>query len=205
MENKLTAKELCKKIGFEFLDMLTAAAFPFMLMIILGATVIGFIIYGGNEDVALKAVILAVGEIMLIAATVIFGKQNGATAYKKTLSNDDKRAVGSSELKVKLRTGEYAPYKAAIIGFIACVPFIIVNLIYCFVPADGCKFMLSYIFGWAYYPFALASLSPWFNFICIIPYLAVHVVAYILGGKAEEKKQEIIASQNEAASKRRKK
>lgn len=196
---------MCKKIWYEFLDMLAGAAFPFMLMLILGATVIGFVAYNGKDDVPLQAVILAVGEIMLIAATVIFGKQNGASAYKKTIFNEGKRAAGSTELKVLLRTGEYAPYKAAIIGFIACVPFMLINLIYCITPATWCEFLLSYVFGWAYYPFNLGKLSPWFNYIAVIPYIAVHVVAYILGGNTEKKKQEIIDNQDEIPTKRGKK
>ena len=205
MENKLTANEWRKKIGYELADLLVGAAFPFMLMLILGATVIGFVAYMGKEDIALKAVILVVGEAMLIAATVIFGRQNGVTAYKKTVYNEGKRGAGSTELKVKLRVGEYAPYKAAIIGLIACIPFIIVNLIYSINGAKWCEFILSYIFGWAYYPFSLGKLSPWLNFICIIPYIALHITAYILGGIKEKKRQEIIANQSEITTKRGKK
>ena len=58
MKTKLTARETHLKIRGEILDLLAGAAFPFMLMLILSATVIGFISYGGKEDIALKAVIL---------------------------------------------------------------------------------------------------------------------------------------------------
>ncbi|MDE7330222.1 MAG: hypothetical protein K2N30_03910 [Clostridia bacterium] len=205
MESKLTSKEKSKKIGYEILDLLAGAAFPFMLMLILSATVIGYISYGGQEDIALKAVILVVGEVMLAAATFIFGKQNGASAYKKTVQNAGKRDAGSNELNVKFFTGEYALYKGIIIPLIACLPFIIVNLIYAVYPDKTCEFMLSYMFGWAYYPFALPKLSPYLNYILLIPYVAVHAFAYYYGGKTEKKKQEIIANQNEETAKRRKK
>lgn len=205
MENKLTAKDAFKKIRYELSDMLVGAAFPFMFMLVLGSTVIGFITYIGGGDIALKAVILAVGEAMFIAATVVFARQNGVTAYKKKVFNDGKRGAGSDELKVRLRVGEYAPYKAAIIGFIACVPFIIVNLVYCLSGAKWCEFILSYMFGWAYYPFSLAKLSPWYGNISLIPYIAVHVIAYIIGGNKEKKRQEIIDMQNEMISERGKK
>lgn len=205
MKNKLTARETRYKIGCEVLDLLAGAAFPFMLMLILSATVIGFISYGGKEDVALKAVILVVGELLLAAATVIFGKQNGASAYKKFIQNGTKRETGSQEPKVRLRVGEYALWKGIVIPLIVCVPFIIVNTIYSAAPNKACEFVMFYMFGWAYYPFGLMNLSPWLNFIWIIPYVAVHAGAYVYGGKTEKKKQEIIAGQNEVTAKHGKK
>ena len=178
------------KIRGEILDLLAGAAFPFMLMLILSATVIGFISYGGKEDIALKAVILVAGELLLVAATVIFGKQNAASAYKKSIQNGTKREAGSQELKVVLRV---------------CVPFIIINIIYSAAPNKACEFIMFYMFGWAYYPFGLMNLSPWLNFIWVIPYVAVHAGAYVYGGKTERKKQEIMANQNEITAKRGKK
>lgn len=205
MKTKLTARETRLKIRGEILDLLAGAAFPFMLMLILSATVIGFISYGGKEDIALKAVILVAGELLLVAATVIFGKQNGASAYKKSIQNGTKRETGSQELKVVLRVGEYALWKGIVIPLIVCVPFIIINIIYSAAPNKACEFIMFYMFGWAYYPFGLMNLSPWLNFIWVIPYVAVHAGAYVYGGKTERKKQEIIANQNEITAKRGKK
>ena len=92
VENKnFTPKERAKKILLEFKDLLIGAAFPFMLMLILSASIISFVAYGG-EDFGIKILILIVGEVMVYAAIFIFGKQNGATAFKKTLQNTKKAA-----------------------------------------------------------------------------------------------------------------
>ena len=103
MENKekLTAKEWGKKILLELKDLLAGAAFPLMLSLILSSTVISYAAYGNEEDLRLKIVVLVVGEVLVFAATVIFGKQNGVTAYKRTVQNGNKRKVNSNDLSSK--------------------------------------------------------------------------------------------------------
>lgn len=184
--------------------MLQGAAFPFMLMVILSATIISYTVYLG-DDVPVQILVLAVGEALLIAATVIFGKQNGASAYKKTVQNTNKRKIGSDDLKAALYIGEYAPLKGAAIAAIVCVPFIVVELIYALVPNDVCEFILMYVFGWAFFPFRFLKLSPWLNYIWVIPYIAVHTAAYVWGGLTEKKKHDILAQADENTDKRGKK
>ena len=205
MKSDLTAEEKRKGLGLEIKDVLAGAAFPFMLTLILSATVLNFIAYGGGDDLGIQILILVVGEIMVIAATVIFGKQNGATAYKKTIQNTQKREAGSTDIRAKAYVGEYAVYKAIIIAAVSCVPFIIVQFINAVAPNDVCGFILMYALGWAYYPFALAKLSQWLNFIWIIPFVAVHTAAYIWGGKTEKKKHDAAINQEEVQAKTRKK
>ena len=179
----------------EIVDLLSGAAFPFMLTAILSATIISYISYG-EEDLGLQILILAVGEALLVAATAIFGKQNGVTAYRRTVQNTNKRNINSSDLRSRLYVGEYAVYKGAVIAVIVCIPFAIVNLIYAIAPNSVCEFMLVYVFGWAVFPFRLASLSPWLYYVSVIPYVAVHTAAYVWGGKVEKKKQDILARTN---------
>lgn len=200
---RLTSKEICKKILLELKDMLISAAFPFMLMLILSATVISFVAYGG-DDAALKVVILVVGEGLLVAATVIFGRQNGAAAYKKTMQNENKRKVASTEINARLYIGEYAPVKGAIIPLLCCLPFIIFQIVYAAYPNDICKFALMYVFGWAYFPFNLAGLSPWLNLLWVIPYAGVHFGAYMWGADREKKKQAQLAAADEVITKNKK-
>lgn len=198
MEKKTgEGKRLLKKAGLEFLDLLTGAAFPFMLMVILSSTVIGFIMYGGQDELGIQILILVVGEALLVAATVIFGRQNGVSAYKKTVQNAQKRAINCTEERVLMGIGEYSLWKGAAIAVISCVPFIIINIIYSAYPNSVCEFILVYLFGWAYYPFKLMKLSPWLNFIWIAPFAAVHTAAYAYGGYKEKKNQEILQKQNE--------
>ncbi len=207
MENKekLSSKDLGRKILLEFKDLLIGAAFPFMLSLILSATVISYAAYGNADDLGLKIVILIVGEVMIIAATVIFGKQNGATAYKKTVQNGNKRKVNSSDEASKLYIGEFSLVKGILIPFISCIPFIIFQIVGAAYENDVCGFALSYVFGWAYFPFKLAGLSQWHNLIWIIPYAGVHLAAYIWGGKTEKKKQDQLAAAEEVKDTKKKK
>jgi hypothetical protein len=205
VENKnFTPKERAKKILLEFKDLLIGAAFPFMLMLILSASIISFVAYGG-EDFGIKILILIVGEVMVYAAIFIFGKQNGATAFKKTLQNTKKRQVNSQDVSARLYVGEYAVYKGILIPLIACVPFIIFQFVQAVAPNDVCKFVLSYALGWAYFPFRIAELSDWLNFLWLIPFTGVHLGAYIWGGKVEKKKLEQLAAADEAKDKKKKK
>lgn len=194
-ENKKGSKFL-----MELADLLQSAAFPFMLMVIFGSTIISYAVYCG-EDLPIQIIILVAGEAFLVAATVIFGKQNGVSAYRKTVQNTNKRKINSTDIRSVLYIGEYAPYKGAIIGLIVCVPFAIFELIYAIVPNDVCEFVLMYVFGWAHYPFKLANLSPWLNFIWIIPYVAVHTIAYVWGGLTEKKKQDTLAEADKNTAK----
>lgn len=196
-KQKIDRADWGKKFVGELKDMLIGAAFPLMLMLILSATVVSFVAYSSDEDVALKIVILAVGEAMIIAANVIFGKQNGSAAYKKTLQNGNKRKVGSADTGAKLYIGEYSPVKGVIIPLISCFPFIVFQIINAAYANDVCKFALMYVFGWAYFPFKLAKLSEWLNLLMIIPFAGVHLGAYIFGADREKKKLEQLAAADE--------
>jgi len=202
---KLTSKEWGKKILLELKDMLIGAAFPFMLTLILSATIISYSAYGNEEELGLKILVLVVGEILIIAATVIFGKQNGVTAYKRTVQNGNKRKVNSADLGSRLYIGEYSLVKGVLIAVISCVPFIIFQIVGAAYPNDICEFVLMYVFGWAYFPFKLAGLSEWLNLIWVIPFAGVHLAAYIWGGKVEKKKQDQLAVAEEAKDAKKKK
>ena len=200
---KINSKDFGKKFLLELKDLLVGAAFPFMLSLILCTTVVSYVGYGG-DDLGLKIVVLLVGEVLIIAATVIFGKQNGATAYKKTVQNGNKRKANSNDDGSRLYIGEYSLIKGVLIPLICCVPFIVFQIVEGAHHNNVCEFALMYVFGWAYFPFKLAGLSQWLNFIWIIPYACVHLAAYIWGGKTEKKKQEQIASAKEVKEKNKK-
>lgn len=199
MENrdKINSKDLWKKFLLELKDMLIGAAFPLMLSLILSATIISYSAYGGENDLGLKIVILVAGEAMVIAATVIFGKQNGKTAYRKTVQNGNKRKVNATDDGSRLYIGEYSLIKGVLIPLISCIPFIIFQIIEGAYHNSVCEFVLMYAFGWAYFPFKLAGLSQWLNFIWIIPYAGAHFGAYIWGGILEKRKQDQLAAAEE--------
>lgn len=179
-----------KKLWFEVKDMLAGAAFPFMLMAVLSASIIQWVT--STDDGVLRGAIMVVGEAFLIAAYSIFGRQNGIVAYRKTSQQSKKRELGTTDPRALWGTGEYALYKGFVIAFITCIPYMIFEIIECSAPNFFCETVLSYGFGWAFYPFRLCGASGWFGLLLVIPLTGVHALAYYLGARGERKRQEII-------------
>ncbi len=203
MENELTSEEKRKKIFAEIKDVFAGAAFPLMLMLIFGASIFAFA--DSVEEIALKAVIVVAGEIFLVAAYVVFGRQNGVTAMRKTVQNRKKRELGTDDFKVRAHTGEYAVYKGVIIAAISCIPYILVQIIGGAAPNTVCDFLPKYVFGWAYFPFTIGGLTSWFGLILIIPLVGVHTAAYVWGGTVELKKQNKVTELQNSDGKNKKK
>ena len=200
---ELNAQQKRQKILLEIKDILVGAAFPLMLQLVLSVSVILFADY--SEDVAIQVFALVIGEIMLIAAYVIFGRQNGTSAYRKTVITQKKREMGSNDIKVYYKTGEYAIWKGVVIGAVSCVPFILFQFIQCLAPNVFCEFLLKYAFGWAAYPFKVMGVEgEWLNFIWIVIPIGVHTAAYYWGGYGERKRQEIIEKAQEIKGKGKK-
>ena len=197
-----------KKLLLELKDLLIGAAFPFMLQLIFSASVILFASY--TDEVGLSIAALVFGELLLAGAYIIFGRQNGVVAYRRTVQNTKKREAGSDDIKAALYVGEYALYKGFIIALISCVPFIIFQIINGAVPNKPCHFILMYAFGWAWYPFGVVNeytstyISEWLNLIWITVPVAIHALAYFLGARKEEKKQLLVAKAQELKGKRKK-
>lgn len=190
-----------KKIRLELADLLSGAAFPLMLMIILSASIMSF---ATSDDMILNIIILVVGELLLTAVFIIFGRQNGIYAYRKSAQQSKKREIGTSDMKALLGVGEYSIYKGFLIGFIACVPFIIFQIINCILPNTFCEFLLIYAFGWAYLPLIYIHASEWLNLLWIIPALSVHALGYIIGAEMEKKKQDEMAARQSNKDKKKK-
>lgn len=162
-----------------------------MLQLVLSASVILYADY--NDEPVIAGFALAAGEIMLIAAYVIFGKQNGVAAYRKTVINGKKRDMQSTDIKVYYKTGEYALWKGAVIGAVSVLPFVLIQFIECLAPNTVCEFILKYAFGWAAYPFIVFGVKvQWLNFIWIIIPIGVHTAAYYWGGLKERKRQQLL-------------
>lgn len=196
-EDNVSPVEYSRKRKFlmELKDIFAGVAFPLIVMVVLSSTIIAFASYEGDISIALLALIG--GEIMLIAALIMFGRANGSEAYRKTLLNEQKRSLGSKDETVKYRTGEFAMWKGALIGFITCVPFIIIQLIEVCVDNVFCNFCLEYVFAWAYYPFSYLGKSyQALNFIMVLLPVGVHMIGYYLGKLKQIKIQEKLAATN---------
>lgn len=202
---ELSTEQKRKGILLELKDLLTGAAFPFLIQPFLSASIILFADYSGDK--ALQIVVLLFGEILLIGAYFIFGKQNGVTAYRRTIQHTAKRAVDGDSISAWLKTGEYAVWKAVVIGFISVFPFMLIQFIQCLAPNTFCEFVLKYAFGWAEYPFIViggkdGGISQWLNFIWIIIPVGVHIAAYIYGAKKEAVKQAKVESARDIKKRR---
>lgn len=184
--------------------MLAGLAFPFMISLIFSASIIAFSAYNG--DLTVKLIALIGGEVMFVAALIIFGRANGAAAYRKTILNDRKRALGSSDETAVYATGEYRLWKGFLLGFIITVPFIIFQIIELAAPNSFSKFCLQYMFAWAYCPFAsLGESYQALNFIMVLMPVGVHALGYYLGKLKQIKVQQELESQELESKKKRKK
>lgn len=191
------------KIWLEIKDLCTGAAFPIMLQLIISVSIIIFADY--SDDIALRVFALIGGEIFLICAYVIFGRQNGIVAYRKTIQYQKKKEMNNIDIFVKYGTGEYSHIKGVIIPLISVVPFIILQLVQCVAPNIFCEFILKYAFGWAVYPFIVIlekGYTQWLNYIWITIPVATHLIAYIIGGKKEKVLQEKVAVAQQLKSKK---
>ncbi len=206
MENNYVLEEITytkkKKFLFELKDILAGTAFPFIISVLFSATIIAYSAY--REDLGVSLLALIGGEALFIISLVIFGRANGAAAYRKFVLNDKKRQLGSSDERAVYRTGEYALWKGALIGFLITVPFIIIQIIELIASNVFCSFCLEYIFAWAYCPFSyLGEEYEALSFIMVLMPVAVHMLAYYLGKIKEEKIQEQIAIESEKAKKKK--
>lgn len=202
MATELNAQQKRNKFKLEFLDLLTGAMFPLVIMLLFSCTIIMF---AASDDLAVALVAVIGGDILLAGAYVIFGTKNGATAYRMFYLNETKRALNNTEEKVIFKTGEYALWKGFAIPALACVPYIVVQLINICAPNMVCTFLLEYAFGWAYYPFKLAGLPEALNFIFIIFPMAAHAVGYVYGKEKQKKIQAEEAAESEKPKKGRRK
>lgn len=200
---ELNSKQKRQRVLLEIRDFLAGAAFPFMLQLVLSASVILYADY--NDEPVIAGIALAAGELMLMAAYFIFGRQNGSSAYKKYVVTQKKRDMQTAEVKAYYKTGEYALWKGVVIGLVSVLPFMLFQFIECVAPNTVCEFILKYAFGWAAYPFIVFGVDiQWLNFIWIIIPVGVHTAAYFWGGLKEKKRQLIVAQAQEQKEKNKK-
>lgn len=169
-----------------------------MLQIVFSTSIILFADYNGEP--ALQIFILVFGELLLAGAYVIFGRQNGLAAYRRTVQGEKKRSAQPDDIGASFKTGEYAPWKGFAIGAVSCVPYMFFQFIQCVAPNVAFEFIVKYAFGWAAYPFiviaeapSVGTLSPWLNFIWVILPVCIHALAYFWGAAGEKKRQQKVA------------
>lgn len=190
------------KIWLEFKDLCAGAAFPIMLQLIISVSIIIFADY--SDDIPLRVLALVGGEIFLAIAYIIFGKQNGIVAYRKSIQHKKKTELGSNDILVLYGIGEYAHIKGVIISAISLLPYIVFQFIQCVAPNRVLEFILKYAFGWAVYPFIVIlgkDYSEWLNFVWILLPLSTHGIAYVFGGNKEKELQAKVAKAQESKGK----
>ena len=188
---RLAPKYRVQQFFYELADLLKGAVFPFIVMCVFSTTII---LFYGFEDMAVRILAVVLGEALIIGSFVMFGRQNGAAAYRRFKINEGKRKLGKRDKKVVFKTGEYAPLKGFVIGFISAVPFLILQIIKCFGDFEFVNFLLEYACGWAVAPLEVISSAipqPYYLLMVLLP-VAVQGGFYIQGMFAEKKRQEQI-------------
>lgn len=202
MSAQLTKREKNEKFWGEVKDLLIGAAFPFVIMIVFSTSIIMFASF---DDLAIQIIATVGGEALLVVAFVIFGRQNGASAYRKFVLHERKRALNSSDKKSIYKTGEYALWKGFVIPLIVTVPFLVFQIVNLCSPNSFTEFILLYACGWAYFPLSFFGAHQAYNFILIALPVGVHAAGYAAGKRKEEAIQKKIEEENAKLSKKRKK
>lgn len=185
-----------RKVWLEVKDILAGCAFPFIIMVVFSSTLIMFSV-SDTAELFLRLISVCGGELVLAIALFIFGRTNGSEAYKKTVENGRKRELGSSDETVFYHTGEYSLWKGLLIGFIICIPYLIVLTIQVCAKNSVCSFLLEYVFCWGYAPFSF--LSEEFlalSYTSIIFPMAIMAIGYYFGKRRQIKIQEELAKTN---------
>jgi hypothetical protein len=199
---QLTKTERRQKFLWEVSDLLQGAALPFIILIIFSTTIMLFAEY---DDLAIRLLAIVGGLILVTVAYIIFGRQNGAVAYRKYILGSKKRELGTSDKKAIYKTGEYALYKGFLIGFITVIPYIILQIINIIVPNSVVEFLLIYACGWAYYPFKFFGAPEAVNLVMIILPIGTHALGYYLGKIKEIQMQQRIAEESKKIKKKKSK
>lgn len=189
-----------RKILLEIKDLLVGAAFPFIMMIVFGTSLSMF---GAVPDTLIRLLAVIGGDLFIVGAIFVFGKQNGSVAYRKFVLGEQKRSLNSTDEKAIYKTGEYSLWKGFVIPLIGCVPYIIIQIISIASPNSFTTFMLEYIFGWAYFPVTLLGGNQAFCLFLIALPVAAHAIGYAVGKVVEEKAQAKIAAEGEKPKKKR--
>lgn len=201
---RLSLKHRAEKFFYELGALVKDAIFPFIVMCVFSTTIILFYDF---DDITVRILAVVFGEALMIGAFVMFGRQNGAAAYRKLKLNDSKRKLGTRTKKIVFRTGEYLPWKGFVIGFISAVPFLILQIIKCTGDYSFVDFMLEYACGWAVAPLNVISEAipqPYYLLMVIFP-VCIHGGFYIQGMHAEKKRQEAITRAEDDKRKGKKK
>ena len=166
------------------------------------------------------AVLLIKGEIalkiiLLIANLGLFGYivcgiayQDGQRAYKVLHSNDKEREyiVKTGEYRKLKVSEEYKAYKGFLIGFISCVPLVVMLLMQFIITqinplnvsmGETANYLYFFISAFAnldpngIYE-AVIYASPYWSLLSIPPIMIVHGISFILGAKKIERQYQTV-------------
>jgi hypothetical protein len=134
--------------------------------------------------------------------------QDGQRAYKTRISNDKEREhiIETGEDRKINRSEEYKPYKGFLIGFISCVPLLIILIVqFITIGNDPAKVDTTNAINYIYFCFsAFANLdpsgihqaiiysSPYWSLLSLPIIMLAHGILFIVGAKKIEKQHQTV-------------
>ena len=161
-----------------------------------------------DDQLALKVALLVANLALFVYIVCGMAYQDGQKAFKTRIANDKERehiVETGEDIKLK-RSEEYKPYKGFLIGFISCVPLLIILLIQYFTTGnDPAKLDTTNFANYIYFCFsAFANLdpsgvheaviysSPYWALLAIPINMLAHGILFIVGAKKIEKQQQTV-------------
>ena len=180
----------------------------FVLVYIVLASFIALAILSIEGDVVLKIVLLIANIGLYVYIMWGIAYQDGQKAYKVLTANDKEREyiIKTGEDR-KIKTAEeYKSYKGFLIGFLSCVPLVIMLIVHFFTAQSGelntgasetANLLYFFISAFAnldpggIYETAIYA-SPYWSLLSIPPTMIIHGIAFILGARKIKLQQQAV-------------
>lgn len=203
-------KHIFANAGWQVLEYLRRALTPFVINLLYGMTMLAVSAIG-NDGIAIALTLLLL--VATLFTDFIFMRAAGEIAYKMKLTGEAKRANRPVNAEKDLGTyrpsKEYAPYKGFVIGLVVALIPLILLLVGGLTDSTGCRTAVIFVAGWSYLPvFRFCALgkaddyivpndSLLWGLIILAVVLVVCGVAYIVGGRKEQRRRYLLELRSE--------
>ena len=185
---------------------LKQAGIPLLYIILMAGTAAGILCIEGEYLTWLRILLLAANLVLYIVLVAVLAHKDGEDSIRVRVANDLERReiIRTGEDRQLKLNEEYKPWKGFFIGFITCIPLIILLLIHTILfygvgphmNGAGALAMYGYSmitgFLWAG---EVVTILPWHYYLTLIsvPILSCAFgFPYIVGAKKIERQQEMI-------------
>lgn len=185
---------------------LTKGLFILVYIVLTSFIAMGILLIDGQ--VALRIVLLIANLALFVYIVCGMGYQDGIKAYKVMLANDKEREyiIKTGDYRKLKASEEYKVYKGFLIGFVSCVPLVVMLIIHLIIAPSGqestnMSISANYVY---FFISAFANLdpneiyetlvyaSPYWSLLSIPTIMLSHGITFILGARKIKSQQKAV-------------